>query len=101
MELKAIIAKRIRLARVERGWNQSTLAEAIASNQKYISRVESGKLNMSIDRLNQIAQALNKPIEYFFQKFDQVESEFPTELELPAKTKRKVARKTRQKSRTK
>ena len=50
--IQTIIQKRI-----ERGWTQKDLAEAIGSGQPVISRLESGAYNPSVKFLNRLAQA--------------------------------------------
>lgn len=45
--------------RLERGWSQTQLAEAIGSRQPVISRLERGDGNPSLKTLERIAKALN------------------------------------------
>ncbi len=70
MDAKVTVAKRIRRARKERGWRQADLAQAIESNQRYISSRESGKVSMGVNIIGRIARALGKPIGYFFEEFE-------------------------------
>lgn len=59
------------LARESRGMTQQDLAQAIAVQQGYISKIEGGFLNVSDDYLLKISGVLEYPPEFFFQP-DQV-----------------------------
>jgi putative transcriptional regulator len=52
------IGHRIVELRKERGWSQSDLARACKKDRQSIERLENGKLNMTINTLFQIANAL-------------------------------------------
>lgn len=56
----------IRAARSERGISQKDLADYLGKTQETISNLERGKVQVSASELYQIAQLLNKPIEYFY-----------------------------------
>jgi len=60
------LARQIRKARIERGLSQKELAEYLRVTQQYISRVETGRVNMSIDAIYAIANFLLKGIEIRF-----------------------------------
>lgn len=53
------IVKTIIRERINRGWSQTQLAEAIGSRQPVISRLEQGNGNPSLSTLQKIADALD------------------------------------------
>ncbi|MDR0575526.1 MAG: helix-turn-helix domain-containing protein [Tannerella sp.] len=65
-----ILQERIRIAelvakfRKEKGLSTYQLAELTGLRQPHISRLEKGKMNMSIDTLNKIAAALGVTVEF-------------------------------------
>jgi transcriptional regulator with XRE-family HTH domain len=61
------IGERIKTRRIKKGMTQFDLAEAAGSNQDHISKVEAGKINMTIEYLNKIAEVLNVNTNYFFK----------------------------------
>lgn len=66
-ELDAVIARRIRAARVEAGLRQIDLADAIGVTQTTISRVESGQSAASFADIVRIAIQLRRPFEAFIK----------------------------------
>ncbi|NPV75543.1 MAG: helix-turn-helix transcriptional regulator [Anaerolineae bacterium] len=60
------IAERIKLARKERGFTQSELAELLNRTPSNISDIERSRVQVSAVDLYLISQFLNKPIEYFY-----------------------------------
>lgn len=57
-ERRRLLGARIRELRVERGLSQERLAELMASNVTYLSGVERGKENPTLDFLLKVADAL-------------------------------------------
>lgn len=57
------VGEKIRQIRLERGIEQSVLAERIGVSQGFISQIERGLEIPSLKRLNDIAKALNVPVE--------------------------------------
>lgn len=69
--LKNAIGKRIKELRIiTKDYSQAELAKLIGCNRAYLSRVESGKQNITIESLNQICNALNITFCDFFKPFD-------------------------------
>ncbi len=60
-----LIVKRIKEARIERRFTQQDIAKHLGRSTAAISELERGKVQVSASDLYQIAQLLNKPIEYF------------------------------------
>ncbi len=79
--LKTAVGKRIKELRIiAKEYSQEQLAEQIGWDRTYISRVESGKQNITIENLNQICNALGVTLKEFFSSFDErLENESETE----------------------
>ena len=69
--LKIAVGKRIKELRViTNDISQEQLADKIGWDRAYISRIESGKQNITIENLNQICNALGVTLQQFFSTFD-------------------------------
>lgn len=75
MDVAKCVAKRIKLARIERDLNQEGLAELLGISPKAVSKWERGATNIGIVTLSRIADALNKPLTYFLEPFDEFETD--------------------------
>jgi len=62
------LSKRIKLARVELDLTQIQLAQIINTQQKSISRYETGASVLSIETLLKITKVLKKPANYFLDE---------------------------------
>jgi len=49
----------VRRRREELGWSQARLAEAAGTGQALISRIESGRVNPTVDMLARLADAMH------------------------------------------
>jgi transcriptional regulator with XRE-family HTH domain len=58
MSVKELIGKRIKEARQAKGLSQESLSERIGMSAKYLSSVERGKENPTLDTLIKLADAL-------------------------------------------
>ena len=68
--LRNIIGKRIKELRIIKyDYSQEQLANLIGCDRTYISRIESGKQNITIENLNQICNAFNITLSDFFAPF--------------------------------
>ena len=64
MDMRKLVGRNVRAARVERGMTQERLAEVSGFSQQYISDLERGRRNPTIVSLYELAQALSvTPIE--------------------------------------
>lgn len=61
-ELRDVLARNVRLLRAERGLSQEALAQEAGVNRTYLSDIERGTRNVSIDNLSRLAKALNVPV---------------------------------------
>lgn len=64
-ELRALLAQRVRDARARRFMSRKALAQQSGISIAYLARVESGTGNISLGLLQQLAVALNLPMESF------------------------------------
>lgn len=67
MEILRIIGGNIRARRLELGMTQEQLAEESALDQRFVSAVENGRRNLTILKLQQLADALKSPIRDFLK----------------------------------
>ncbi len=66
MTVKELIGRRIKEARQARGLSQEALSEKVGMSSKYLSSVERGKENPTLDTLIKLANALGvEPSELF------------------------------------
>ncbi len=68
IELKRKIGGKIREMRELRGLSQIELAERVGLSYQQIQKYEKGKSSISVERLFQIAYALNVSIQTFFEE---------------------------------
>jgi transcriptional regulator with XRE-family HTH domain len=61
-ELRDVLARNVRLLRAERGVSQEALAHEAGMNRTYVSDIERGTRNVSIDNLSRLAKALGVPV---------------------------------------
>lgn len=61
------VGSRVRMRRVELGMSQTTLADAMGVSFQQVQKYEKGTNRMGSSRLQQIANALNVPVTFFFE----------------------------------
>ena len=66
MKLRLLAAKRIRQIREGKGLSQEALADIAGLHRTYISSIERGEKNFTVDSLERLADALNVDIRVFF-----------------------------------
>ncbi len=59
MRLAEVFGKRVREVRHERGWTQEQLAFEAGVKRAYLSEVENGQRNVSLDVVEKLAKALS------------------------------------------
>ena len=69
-ELRRRLGAAVRTRRLELGLSQDDLAEQSGLHRTYISDVERGERNVSLDNIGRIANALDTPISALFAKTD-------------------------------
>lgn len=67
MSIQEIFGQNVRLAREEKGWSQDHLSEISGLHRTYISGIERGVRNPTIEIVQQIALALNIDISELFK----------------------------------
>jgi len=60
------VGRTIRQIRLLRGWSQERLAERANSSPKHVGRIERGQVNIGLNRLTEIANALSVNIADLF-----------------------------------
>lgn len=60
----------VRKVRLEQGMSQEELADRCGLHRTYISDVELGKRNLSLENIERIAVSLNKSISDFFKEVE-------------------------------
>jgi len=58
MNEKKLLGQRIQEIRKNKGWSQEALSEKAETSQNYLSRIESGKENPTLDMLIKLSRAL-------------------------------------------
>ena len=58
MDVKERFGRAVKAARVEKGLSQEELAMRIDADQAYVSRIEAGRMNVTLETADQIAEAL-------------------------------------------
>ena len=56
------LSEQIRDIRMKLGWTQGDIAKKLGVIQQYISKIETGRENVSVDTLARIADAFNKKL---------------------------------------
>ena len=64
------IGWKLRKLRLQAGWTQERLAEQIGVSIQQIQKYECGANKLNTDRLQQLAQALDVPVQTFFSDTD-------------------------------
>lgn len=67
MDIKDKFGKRLISLRKERKMSQENLSELSGLNRPYISAIEQGKRNISLEVIEKLAQALEIEIKEFFE----------------------------------
>ena len=70
MDVKARIGERIKELRVHNGFSQEQLALKAEIDRTYMTSVEKGRRNISIQNIEKIINALDTTFEDFFKGFD-------------------------------
>lgn len=65
-DIKALIGKRIKKLRLDKKLSQEKLANIAGLDRTYVTQVENGKRNISIENIEKICIALEITIAYFF-----------------------------------
>ena len=69
MNLKQTFGKNVKYYRFKKHYTQEKLATLINTSPKYISRIELGQHNPSLDMIERIAKALSVEPDKLFSKF--------------------------------
>lgn len=69
------IGKKIKKARCEKGFTQESLAEELDVSVSFISQVETGKKQFNLSRISEISEILEKPVGYFVDGYEGINSD--------------------------
>ena len=58
-DLRGVLAYRIRVLRVEKGWSQEQLALECELDRTYVSAIERSRWNVSLSNIERLAKALD------------------------------------------
>ena len=79
MEIKELIGRRIKYLRKSKGMSQEELAEKMGINPKYLSSIERGKENPTLDTFIKLTSTLNIDIS---EPFSCTHEQSPKELKM-------------------
>jgi len=68
MEIKERFGKAVHEQRNAKGISQEELAMRIGADQAYVSRIEAGQMNVTLETIEQISGALGVDIVHLFSK---------------------------------
>ncbi len=71
-EIRLRFARAVREVRAERGWSQEQLADRAGLHRTYISGLERGIRNVSLDNIEKVAGALDVRVSTLFAKAEAV-----------------------------
>jgi len=66
-DIKALFGEQLRKLRTERGIRQEELARLAGLDRTYISKIERGERNVSLETVSKLAQALDIPVSHLFE----------------------------------
>ena len=70
MDILTRYGQAVRKIRLERGISQEELADRCGLHRTYISDIELGKRNLSLENIEHIAISLNKTLPEFFKEVE-------------------------------
>ena len=70
MDILMRYGQAVRKIRLERGISQEELADRCGLHRTYISDIELGKRNLSLENIERIAISLNKTLPEFFKEVE-------------------------------
>lgn len=61
--LRVVFGRNVRQLRQARGWSQQSLADAAGTAPAHVSRIEVGRINLTLDLMGRIAAALDGDVQ--------------------------------------
>ncbi len=61
-DLQALFGQNLRIARVKQNKTQAELAEAAGLTPQYVSKIEDGKINVTLDTMKKLATVLHSNV---------------------------------------
>ncbi len=62
-EILKKFGKNVKIERIKKDYSQEDFAEILGVSQNYIARIETGKQNMSLGKIAELAESLNVDME--------------------------------------
>ncbi len=72
MNIKQLLGKNVKFYRFQNNYSQEVLAEKLDISISYMSDIECGKCNVSLDLIEKIANHFNIPISVLFEENDTI-----------------------------
>ncbi len=66
-EILKKFGKNVKLARIKKDYSQDQLAEKLNVTQNYITKIETGRQNMSLKKIAELAEGIGVDIEELLQ----------------------------------
>ena len=85
-QIAAFVGKRVKKARIIAGLTQGELGERLNISLRQMQKVEAGEIEITVDRINEVANVLNIPMLYFFSSSEKNESTPEDILSMPTQT---------------
>lgn len=72
MSIQHLLGKNVRQIREAKGWSQDKLSEESGLHRTYISGIERGVRNPTVEIVQQVALALEVPVAYLFKDQEKI-----------------------------
>lgn len=69
IETRKAIGRQLRMLREERGLTLTTLALMVGVERSYLGKIEAGRINTSVDKLEKIVLGMGMTLFEFFESF--------------------------------
>ena len=78
------VGNRVRLRRLIMGWSQSKLGNVLGVSSQQVQKYEKGTNRIGAGRLQQVAEALQVPVSFFFEGAPQIAGHVGKDAEAPS-----------------
>lgn len=74
-DIRHQLGEAIRTLRTQKGWSQEQFAEVTGLHRTYVSAIERGTRNVSLDNIARVSAALRMPVSELFAAAEKSETE--------------------------